>query len=319
MSNKNEIIELETPEFRVDYCYVFDRPKPRTDKPNQLQKYGISAIFDPAYTDFTPMNNAIQSLIQLWYPNGDMPETFKIPLRDGTRNKPKEPAYHGMYFASMKSDYEIPVVDQNAKIITKLGNGEKIFYNGCYAKALVQFRLFDVEGSKGIRIICKCAQKTRDGDVILHSVDPTTIFTPIPGAGQTIQQPVQVPGNTVPVDPYNPNNPAPANPYNPNVYTPSQPAPQVNPAPALPSSHVATNPHNPYTNAPAAPAFPAMQPAPQSAPSNPYAQQQPPQPQQVPAAFQQQPPVAQLPQQVPTAQPPQQGTLPQGQHRVMGQ
>jgi ssDNA-binding protein len=178
MSETNVI----TTKFRVNYCHVF---KPKLNKQSNKEEYSVLACFAKG-ADISNMKAAMQAAItKKWGPDKSRwPTKLKNPLKDQSEmaknidGKVIMPAGFeaGAIMVNLKSKEKPPVVDQGKKHIADT----TLFYSGCYARAVIQARTFDMEGSKGVRFELISLQKWEDGEKLDGRTKPEDDYAEIP-------------------------------------------------------------------------------------------------------------------------------------------
>lgn len=87
-------------------------------------------------------------------------DTIKLPLRDGDKERPDDPAYANSYFMNANSNTAPGIVDADCQPI--LDRSE--VYSGVYGRASVNFYAFNSNGNRGIACSLNNLQKIRDGE-----------------------------------------------------------------------------------------------------------------------------------------------------------
>ena len=87
-------------------------------------------------------------------------DAIKLPLRDGDKERPDDPAYANSYFMNANSNTAPGIVDADCQPI--LDRSE--VYSGVYGRASVNFYAFNSNGNRGIACSLNNLQKIRDGE-----------------------------------------------------------------------------------------------------------------------------------------------------------
>ena len=87
-------------------------------------------------------------------------DAIKLPLRDGDKERPDDPAYANSYFMNANSNTAPGIVDSDCQPI--LDRSE--VYSGVYGRASVNFYAFNSNGNRGIACSLNNLQKIRDGE-----------------------------------------------------------------------------------------------------------------------------------------------------------
>ena len=87
-------------------------------------------------------------------------ESLKLPLRDGDKERPGDPAYEGCMFINANSSSAPGIVDADRNPI--LNRAE--VYSGVYGRASISLYAFNTNGNKGIACGLNNLQKIRDGE-----------------------------------------------------------------------------------------------------------------------------------------------------------
>ena len=87
-------------------------------------------------------------------------DAIKLPLRDGDKERPDDPAYADSYFMNANSNTAPGIVDADCQPI--LDRSE--VYSGVYGRASVNFYAFNSNGNRGIACSLNNLQKIRDGE-----------------------------------------------------------------------------------------------------------------------------------------------------------
>lgn len=86
-------------------------------------------------------------------------DDLKLPLRDGDKDRPLDPAYANCWFLNANSPEPPGIVDADLQPIV---SSEQV-YSGVYGRASISFYGFNRDGIKGIACCLLNLQKIRDG------------------------------------------------------------------------------------------------------------------------------------------------------------
>ncbi len=86
--------------------------------------------------------------------------SLKTPLRDGDIDRPEDAAYQNAYFINANSIQKPKCFDPNGNDI--IDSSE--LYSGIYAKVMINFYAYNVNGNKGIAAGFNGLKKIRDGE-----------------------------------------------------------------------------------------------------------------------------------------------------------
>ena len=87
-------------------------------------------------------------------------DAIKLPLRDGDKERPDDPAYANSYFMNANSNTAPGIVDADCQPILD----RSAVYSGVYGRASVNFYAFNSNGNRGIACSLNNLQKIRDGE-----------------------------------------------------------------------------------------------------------------------------------------------------------
>ena len=87
-------------------------------------------------------------------------DAIKLPLRDGDKERPDDPAYANSYFMNANSNTAPGIVDADCQPILERSE----IYSGVYGRASVNFYAFNSNGNRGIACSLNNLQKIRDGE-----------------------------------------------------------------------------------------------------------------------------------------------------------
>ena len=86
--------------------------------------------------------------------------SIKTPLRDGDQDRPEDPAYANAWFINANSIRKPKCFDAAGNEI--IDSSE--LYSGIYAKVMINFYAYNVNGNKGIAAGFQGLKKVRDGE-----------------------------------------------------------------------------------------------------------------------------------------------------------
>ena len=87
-------------------------------------------------------------------------DAIKLPLRDGDKERPDDPAYANSYFMNANNNTAPGIVDADCQPILERSE----VYSGVYGRASVNFYAFNSNGNRGIACSLNNLQKIRDGE-----------------------------------------------------------------------------------------------------------------------------------------------------------
>jgi hypothetical protein len=100
---------------------------------------------------------------------------FKIPLRDGDKERPDKPEYKGMYFFNASSTNAPGIRDRDNQPITD----QREFYSGCIGYIAVNFYAFGEKGNIGIAAGLNHLLKSKDGPPLSGGASAEQTFADI--------------------------------------------------------------------------------------------------------------------------------------------
>lgn len=129
------------------------------------EKYSVSLIIPKSDTKtVTAIQKAIDVAIEEGRGKfgGKIPNkaSLKLPLRDGTIDRPDDAAYADSYFVNANSSTAPEIVD---KALNPILNRSEV-YSGVYARVSINFYAFNSNGNRGIACGLGNIQKVRDGE-----------------------------------------------------------------------------------------------------------------------------------------------------------
>lgn len=149
---------------RFSYANVFE---PRAIQAGQQPKYSVMLLIDKADKETIKafqdaMNELTKAALAQGKWDGELPEDFRKPLKDGDTNPPKKANpedFAGMLYCNASSIYKPGIVDRNSRAIID----PEAFYSGCYGRAQVNLFPYDSMGNAGIGVGLNNLQKVKDG------------------------------------------------------------------------------------------------------------------------------------------------------------
>ena len=131
-------------------------------------KYSVSLIIPKSDTKIVAK---IKAAIEAAYREGEAKlkgnsrsvpsmDVIKLPLRDGDKERPDDPAYANSYFMNANSNTAPGIVDADCQPILERSE----VYSGVYGRASVNFYAFNSNGNRGIACSLNNLQKIRDGE-----------------------------------------------------------------------------------------------------------------------------------------------------------
>jgi hypothetical protein len=91
---------------------------------------------------------------------GKLPNSLKLPLRDGDDERPDQPEFADMYFVNATSKRRPGVLDKDGEEMFDLDE----LYSGCYARVSMNLYPFSVKGNRGIAAGLNGIKKLADGE-----------------------------------------------------------------------------------------------------------------------------------------------------------
>lgn len=149
---------------KVRFCYV-NVFEPTSMNEGETPKYNICILIPKSDTKTVEaVKKAIEAAkivgkAKIADKNGKIPNSIKIPLRDGDDERSDDPTFEGMYFINANSTRKPAIVDKELNAIMSKDE----FYSGCYGRASINFYAFNVQ-SKGIAAGLNNLQKLEDGE-----------------------------------------------------------------------------------------------------------------------------------------------------------
>ena len=164
MSKVGNPTKIVTGVCRLSYANIW-QPKSINGGP---AKYSTSVLIPMSDTATV---NKIKKAIQAAYEEGESKlkgngktvpplATIKTPLRNGSDERPEDPAYADHWFLNANSNTAPGVVDMNREPILETSE----IYSGVYARVCLSFYAYNSSGNKGIACGLQSVQKVRDGE-----------------------------------------------------------------------------------------------------------------------------------------------------------
>jgi hypothetical protein len=159
-----------TPEFRLSYPAL---AAPKASFEGNEEQYSIQMHFEKT-TDLSALKAALKAAgEEAWGLDQSKWPKHRSPLRSGDRERPDKKEFASKIFVNATSKKRVGLV-----LATRDGAGryetldadtpvdaiEDIFYPGCYCRAKLIARAYDVVGNKGLKFYVQSVQKIRDGE-----------------------------------------------------------------------------------------------------------------------------------------------------------
>ena len=172
----NPMKVITGPDTRWSYANVWEAKSINGGTP----KFSVSLIIPKSDTKTVAKVNAA---IEAAYHEGESKlkgngksvppmAAIKTPLRDGSIERPDDPAYENAYFINANSATAPGIVDVDRNPI--LTRSE--VYSGVYGRASISFYAFNSNGNKGIACGLNNLQKVRDGEPLGGKVSAESDF-----------------------------------------------------------------------------------------------------------------------------------------------
>ena len=107
---------------------------------------------------------------------GNIPPTWKNPLRDGDTERPDNPDYAWHMFVNANSDNRPGIVDVYLNTIIE----KEDFYSGCYGRASITFYVFNTHCIKGVACGLNHLQTLAAGERLPRGSSAEADFGPNP-------------------------------------------------------------------------------------------------------------------------------------------
>ncbi len=149
---------------RLSYANLFE---PRGfDGKNPMYSVSLIISKDDKYT-----LNLIRNALKAAYENGahtlrgngritPQMEDINLPLNDGDKKRPNDPAYANAYYINAKNRQKPKLYDVDYSECTD----RSALYSGCYAKCKISFYTYNKGVNKGIACSLHGVQKVADGE-----------------------------------------------------------------------------------------------------------------------------------------------------------
>lgn len=173
--------EVRTGKVRFSYPHLFE---PKAAPGSTALKYSVSLIIDKTDTSTlkaikAAINEAIKIGVEKKW-GGKQPPKLKLPVGDGDRDRPDDPAYAGKFFLNANSDRKPGIVDNSTPPIA-ITDPEEL-YAGSHGRAFINFFAFDKAGNKGIGVGLQHVQKLEEGERLSGRVSVGEAFEDWGGA-----------------------------------------------------------------------------------------------------------------------------------------
>ena len=160
--------KIITPEFRVSFPSIFEPIAFEGNTP----KYSLTMIFNKT-DDLSEIESAVQFAIEeKWSNKKTRPAKLKLPLRDGSTDRPNVEGYENCIFIHATNKLKPGLVDKDLSPIIS----PEDFYAGCYARATLNVFAFDTKGNRGVTFFLQNIQKLRDGESFSGRISPEADF-----------------------------------------------------------------------------------------------------------------------------------------------
>lgn len=159
MTNNVNDTKVITGKVRFSYAHVFE---PASINGSD-EKYSVSILINKDDTKtIKAIEKAIEAAKQAGVSKfgGKIPNSLKLPLRDGDEEREDDEVYAGKMFVNANAKTKPGLVDKKCRPI--IDSTE--FYSGCYGYASLSFYAFNSNGNKGIACGLNNIMKTEDGE-----------------------------------------------------------------------------------------------------------------------------------------------------------
>ena len=198
-ANKEERINVISPEFRASFPTLFQARKVNESDPNEKAKFSIQMIFRVAETpeskqkgekvvDLKGLKAAVAQILlrhlgptwseKIKERKGDGSSLYRLPFRDGNAIEKRDVDGYGpgTVFIGASSQFKPGVIDaQKVEILSP-----NDFYGGCYARAQVNPYWYNRAGNQGVTFGLNNVQKIRDGEPFSGREKAEDAFDAIP-------------------------------------------------------------------------------------------------------------------------------------------
>ncbi len=93
-------------------------------------------------------------------------EDINLPLNDGDKKRPNDPAYAGCYYINAKNSEQPKLFGMNGEEVMSRSD----LYSGCYARCKITFYCYNRNGNKGIAASLLGLRKAADGTPLGGSI-----------------------------------------------------------------------------------------------------------------------------------------------------
>lgn len=158
-------IKVITRKVRLNYANLFT---PRAVEEGEEPRYSASILINKSDSiTINKIKEAIEKSKEngktLW--NNIIPQTLKLPIKDGDVEKSEDKDYSNHYFINTSAKYKPGIVDINLNEITDT----KEIYSGCYVRCALSFYPYKQEENYGIGCSIDNIQKLADGEILGRS------------------------------------------------------------------------------------------------------------------------------------------------------
>ena len=159
----NQTTKVITGRVRLSYAHLFEP----AETPSGEMKYSVMLLIPKSDKEtIRKIEAAQEAAIQLGLKKfgGKRPANLKFNLRDGDEEMDTEerPEFKGVFFMNVSSTQRPGIVDRDLAPITDSSE----VYSGCYAKASINFFVYNTAGNKGVSAGLNHIQKIADGDYL---------------------------------------------------------------------------------------------------------------------------------------------------------
>lgn len=202
--------DIVTSEVRFAFLNVFKPRKQQREKDDgsteTVEEYSVTALFPnrekltgQALADYdaciAKLKAAAQAAaVEKWgdklkekNPDGSPKMLIRTPFRDQADKAEDYEGYEaGAIFINCKAQNPPGIVDE---LVQDIVDPRKL-YSGCYGRLVVRAYAYKVKGNAGVSFGLQHIQKTRDGEPLGGSGDPSKHFQPVAGAVPAAGKPV---------------------------------------------------------------------------------------------------------------------------------
>jgi hypothetical protein len=164
--------KIITGRTRLTYVNLF---VPRAVEEGQEPRYSVCLLIPKGdIKTLQEIHRAVEEVkksgIHVW--GGKVPESLKMPLRDGDAEKPEQMEFAGHYYLNASSRQRPGVVDPHLKEILD----SREVYSGCYGRASLNFYAYARGASNGIACSLQNVQKIAEGEPLTGRARPEEDF-----------------------------------------------------------------------------------------------------------------------------------------------